>query len=199
MGCAMQPMASNDTGSDKKLLERINERLEWAIEQLRLANEAVRVSNQELCSLSDQIERMNEVAEALKQEVIRLRDGYAHALDHIPYPVMLTDKDGKLTVWNAAAQQLFDLTPNGSAGIGLSEIPVQPSVRQALSRKHRAVVECGAPVMLRNQPIHVKRAIHRMDVHFTCQVQDRSSAGVLVAFLTPAGDEVAGQREQRQA
>lgn len=179
-------MASNDTRLDKRqqLLGRVNERLERAIEQLRMANEALQASNKEFCSLNSQFEIIKEEAEALNQEVLRLRDGYAYALDQIPYPVMLTDKDGKLEVWNAAAQQLFNFAPDTSVGIDLSEIPVQPSMGQALSRKHRAVVECGAPLMLRNQPIHVKRAIHLMDVHFTSLAQDHSSAGVLVAFMS---------------
>jgi PAS domain-containing protein len=197
----MQPMTSDDTRLDKRrqLLELIDDRLERAIEQLRLANEALQVSNQELCSLTNQLEILNQEAEALSQEVLRLRDGYAHALDHMPYPVMLTDKDGKLEVWNAAAQQLFNLAPDASVGIDLSEIPVQPSIGQALSRKHRAVVERGAPLMLRNQPIHVKRTIHQMDVHFTSLFGDRSRAGILVAFMSsPARDGVVGPREQKE-
>jgi PAS domain-containing protein len=142
---------------------------------------------------------MNQEVEMLSHEVVRLRDGYRHILDHVPYPAVLADKDGKIEVWNAAARQLFNLAPYASVGIDLSEIPVQPSLRQALRGKHRAVVERGTPFVLRNQLVHVKRAIHRMDVHFTSISRDRCSADVLVAFMSsPAWDGVVTPDEQNK-
>jgi PAS domain-containing protein len=169
-------------------LESINERLEKAIEQLRLANEALQVTGHELATLNNQLEMMNEEMERLNQEVVGLRDGYAHALNHMPYPVVLADEEGKIEAWNTAAQQLFHLAFDG-VGIDLSEFPVQPSLGRALRRKHRAVVEGGTTLMLSNQRVHVKRAIHYMDVHFTSLSRERSSHGVLVTFVSsPARD-----------
>ena len=180
-------------------LELVNERLEKAIEQLRLANEALQVTSHELGTLNNQLEMMNEEMERLSQEVVRLRDGYAHALDHVPYPVVLADKEGKIEAWNTAAQKLFHLALDASVGIDLSEFPVQPSLGQALRRKHRAVVEGGTTLMLSNQLVHVKRAIHRMDVHFTSLSRERSSHGVLVTFVSsPARDEVVSVWERNE-
>jgi PAS fold len=111
--------------------------------------------------------------------------------DSPDHAVVLADKDGKIEVSNTAAQQLFNLAPDASVGIALSEIPVQPSLGQAFSRKHRAVVERDTPLMLRNQLVHVKRAVHRLDVNFTSISRHRCNADVLVAFMSsPAWDGV---------
>ncbi len=191
----MQSLPTDDDGLDRKrapaALELVNERLEMAIEQLRLANEALEVAGHELGTLNNQLEMMHEEMERLSQEVVRLREGYAHTLNHVPYPVVLADREGKIEAWNTAAQALFHLALDAWVGIDLSEFPVQPSLGRALSRKHRAVVEGGAASMLSNQLVQVKRAIHRMDVHFTSLSRERSSHGVLVTFVTsPARDEV---------
>jgi PAS domain-containing protein len=147
----------------------VNDRLAKAIGQLQLANQSLRVSRQELCWLDQQLEIMNQEVEVLRREVVRLRVGYSHALDYVPYAALMADEDGTIEAWNAAAQQLFDLAALGSAGIDLSEVPVQPSLRKTLSRKHRAAVERGHPLILKDQEIQVGRTIHRMDVQFTSQ------------------------------
>jgi nitrogen fixation/metabolism regulation signal transduction histidine kinase len=190
----MQSLPTDDDGLGKEgapaTLELVNERLEEAIEQLRLANEALEVTGHEIGTLNNQLEMMYDEMEKLSQKVVRLRGGYAHALNHLPYPVVLADKEGKIEAWNTAAQKLFHLALDAWVGIDLSEFPVQPSLGRALRRKHRAVVEGGAASMLSNQLVHVKRAIHRMDVHFTSLSRERSSHGVLVTFVTsPARDE----------
>jgi nitrogen fixation/metabolism regulation signal transduction histidine kinase len=199
----MQPLPTDDDGLVEErtpaALELVNERLEKAIEQLRLANKALEVTGHELGTLNNQLEMMHEEMEKLSQEVVRLRDGYAQALNHLPYPVVLADKEGKIEAWNTAAQKLFHLSLDAWVGIDLSEFPVQPSLGRALRRKHRAVVEGGAASMLSNQPVHVKRAIHRMDVHFTSLSRERSSHGVLVTFVTsPVRDEVVSAWERNE-
>ena len=97
--------------------------------------------------------------ERLSQEVVRLRDGYAHALNHVPYPAVLADKEGKIEAWNTAAQKLFHLALDAWVGIDLSEFPVQPSLGRALRRKHRAVVE-GTTTLDAEQPIGAGEARH---------------------------------------
>ncbi len=198
----MQLLPREDDNLDRKqappALELVNEKLERAIEQLRLTHLTLQVTSQELCALNHQLEMMNEEVESLNQEVVRLRDGYTRALDHLPHPAVLADEQGKIEAWNTAAQKLFHLALDASVGLDLSEFPVQPSLGQALSRKHRAVVERGTTLMLRNQLVHVKRAIHRMDVHFTSLSREQSSHGVLVTFvISPARDGVATAWEQR--
>jgi two-component system CheB/CheR fusion protein len=196
----MQSLSMDDDSLDDEhapsALELVNERLEDAIDQLRLANEALHRTSNELGALNNQLEIMNEEVDSLSREIERLRDGYTHALDHMPFPAVLTDKEGKIEAWNTAAQQLFHLAFDVSVGIDLSEFPVQPSLGQALSRKHRAVME-GGTTPLRNQLLYVKRAIHRMDVHFTSLSRERSSQGVLVMFVSsPARDGVVSLWEQ---
>jgi nitrogen fixation/metabolism regulation signal transduction histidine kinase len=170
-------------GKDEPALQSVNERLEKAIHQLHVASEALQATRHDFRSLNDQMEMMSQEIEILGQEVSRLREGYAHTLDHVPHPVVMVDKDGKVEVWNAAAQRLFHFATDYWVGADLSEIPVQPSLGQALRRKHRAVVERGTPLMISNQLVHVKRAVHRMDVHFTSLSRDRSSSSVLIMLL----------------
>ena len=109
---------------------------------------------------------MQQEVEMLSHEVVRLKDSYVYTLDHVPYPVFLSDGAGKVKLWNRAAQRIFNLLDDAHAGIDLSEIAVQPSLRQILSRKHRAVVERGSALVLRNQVVQVTAALYRMDVHF---------------------------------
>jgi PAS domain-containing protein len=170
-------------------LELVNEQLEKAIEQMRLANEALLATQQELHSLTTLLSTMHEEVEFLSHELVRLRDGYVHTLDHVPYPALLTDRTGKVELWNRAAQRMFDISNNVGAGIDLSEVPVQPSLQQILSRKHRAMVERGGANVLRNQVVQVAAALYRMDVHFASL-----SAGVLVVFR----DTIAGLQDRRK-
>jgi hypothetical protein len=84
----MQSLPTDDDGLGKEhapaTLELVNERLEEAIEQVRLANEALEVTRHEFGTLNSQLELMHEEMDRLSQEVVRLRDGYAHALNHLP-------------------------------------------------------------------------------------------------------------------
>jgi PAS domain-containing protein len=112
-----------------------------------------------------------------------------YTLDHVPYPALLADSAGKIKLWNRAAQQMFNLLDDAHAGIDLSEIAVQPSLRQILSRKHRAVVERGSALVLRNQVVQVTAALYRMDVHFASL-----SAGILVVFR----DAIAGLQDRKK-
>ncbi len=159
----MQSLPTDADSLDRKhapaALELVNERLEKVIEQLRLANEALQVAGHALGTLNNQLEMMHEEMERLSQEVVRLREGYAHAFDHVPYPVVMTDQEGKIEAWNTAAQKLFHLALDTWVGIDLSEFPVQPSLGRALRRKHRAVVEGGATPNA-EQPIGAREARH---------------------------------------
>jgi transcriptional regulator with PAS, ATPase and Fis domain len=186
----MQSVPAGEIGpGEQQALELVNEQLEKAIEQMRVANEALLATQQELQSLTSLLDTMHQQVESLSHELVRLRDGYVHTLDHVPYPALLTDRAGKVELWNGAAQRVFNIENDAYAGIDLCDIPVQPSLRQIMSRKHRAVVERGSALVLRNQVVQVTAALYRMDVHFTSL-----SAGILVVFR----DTIAGLQDQRK-
>jgi transcriptional regulator with PAS, ATPase and Fis domain len=186
----MQSVPAGEIGpGEQQALELVNEQLEKAIEQMRVANEALLATQQELQSLTSLLDTMHQEVESLSHELVRLRDGYVHTLDHVPYPALLTDRAGKVELWNGAAQRVFNIENDAYAGIDLCDIPVQPSLRQIMSRKHRAVVERGSALVLRNQVVQVTAALYRMDVHFTSL-----SAGILVVFR----DTIAGLQDQRK-
>jgi nitrogen fixation/metabolism regulation signal transduction histidine kinase len=192
----MQSLPTDDDRHGQKRgpadLDSVNERLEDAIEQLRLANQALKIASYELETLNNQLEIMHNEVEGLSQEAAQLREGYHRVLDHVPYAVVVADAEGKIEACNAAAQKLFHLAVTAWVGTDLSEFPVQASLGRELRRKHEAVMEGGKTLMLRNQLVHVKRVVHRMDVHFTALGRRRSSHGVLVTFMISASrDEVA--------
>jgi transcriptional regulator of aromatic amino acid metabolism len=170
-------------------LDAVNKQLEKAIEQLRVSNAALLSTRQDLRSLTTLLDTMQQEVEVLGYELKRLKDGYVHTLDHVPYPVLLSDAAGKVELWNRAAQRIFNLADDVCPGIDLSQIPVQPSLRQILTRKHRTVVESGGTVVLRNQVVQVTAALYRMDVHLISL-----TAGILVVFR----DTIAGLREQEK-
>jgi transcriptional regulator with PAS, ATPase and Fis domain len=173
----------------QEALESVNEQLEKAIEQMRVANEALLITQRELHSLTTLVDTMHLEVELLSHELFQLRDSYVYTLDHVPYPALLADHAGKVKLWNRAAQQVFKLSDDAHAGIDLSEIAVQPSLRQILSRKHRIVVERGRALVLRNQVVQVMAALYRMDVHFASL-----SAGILVVFR----DTTAGLKDEKK-
>jgi transcriptional regulator with PAS, ATPase and Fis domain len=181
--------ASEIAPGKQEALEQVNEQLEKAIEQMRQANEALLATQQELHSLTTMLDTMQQEVQVLSHELVRLRDGYVHTLDHVPYPALLTDRAGKVDLWNRAAQRMFNIANDAYAGIDLCEIPVQRSLRQMLSRKHRAVAERGSTLVLRNQVVQVKAALYRMDVHFASL-----SAGILVVFR----DTIAGLQDHEK-
>jgi PAS domain-containing protein len=162
-------------------LRLLNAKLQKAIAQLQSANQTLRSARSEICSLDQQLEIMSQEVEVLTREIVRLRDGYSHALDHVPHPALIADEDGRVESWNAAAQQLFGLAPSASARFELSEIPVQNSMQKTLSRKHRAALENGHPMVLKDQHIQVGRTVHKMDVQITSQG--------LVVFINSSGRE----------
>ena len=82
-------------------------------------------------------------------------------------------------------QRLFKLAAPASTSIDLLDIPVQHSLRKTLSRKHRAAVEHGYPLMLKGQVIHVRRTTHHMDVQFTAQ-------GLVIFMSSPAREGLVG-------
>ncbi len=159
----------------------LNRRLQKATGQLQLANESLRVTRRDLCLLDEQLDILNQEAEVLSREIVRLRDSYSHTLNHVPYPALMADEDGTIEAWNSAAQELLNLAAVASAAIDLSEIPVQPALRKTISRKHRAAVEHGHPLTLKDQAIQVGRTTHRMDVQFT-------SHGLVIFMSSPARD-----------
>jgi PAS domain-containing protein len=157
----------------------LNTRLQKAIGQLQLANETLKATRQEMSSLDQQLDMMSQEIEILHREVARLRDGYSQTLDHVPYPTLMADEDGTIEAWNAAAQRLFNLVPTKAAGIDLSEIPVQDSLKKTICRKHRAAVERGHPLVVKDLVVHVGRTTHHMDVQFTSQ-------GLVIFVSVPA-------------
>jgi transcriptional regulator with PAS, ATPase and Fis domain len=186
----MQSVPAGEISPGKQeALESVNEQLEKAIEQMRVTNDALLATQRELRSLTTLRDTMHQEVELLSHELVRLRDGYVYTLDHVPYPALLADSAGKVKLWNRVAQQVFNLADDAHIGIDLSEIPVQPSLRQILSRKHRIVVERGSALVLRNQVVQVTAALYRMDVHFASL-----SAGILVVFR----DTIAGLKDQKK-
>jgi transcriptional regulator with PAS, ATPase and Fis domain len=187
---SMQAVPAGEVSPGKpEALDSVNEQLEKAIEQMRVTSDALLATQRELHSLTTLLDVMHHEVEVLSHELVQLRDGYVYTLDHVPYPALLADSAGKVKLWNRAAQQMFHLSDDAHAGIDLSQIAVQPSLRQILSRKHRIVVERGSALVLRNQVVQVTAALYRMDVHFASL-----SAGILVVFR----DAIAGQQNQRK-
>ncbi len=186
----MQSVPAGEISPGKQeALESVNEQLEKTIEQMRVTSETLLTTQRELHALTILLDSMQQEVEFLSHELVRLRNSYVYTLDHVPYPALLADGAGKVKLWNRAAQQMLKLSEDAHAGIDLSEIAVQPSLRQILSRKHRIVVERGSALVLRNQVVQVTAALYRMDVHFAYL-----SAGVLVVFR----DTIAGLQDPKK-
>jgi len=183
--------ANEELETTNEELQSTNEELETTNEELQSTNEELETTNEELQSLNEELENMNEELGVRTQELDALNSRYAETLERMPWAVTVLDSNGKVQFWNSAAQRLFDLQANAVIGLELGQLPIQPSLRDALVRRRRSIAEGNTPAQLRNQELKLRRSTVRFDVHLTPLSHDGSKPNLLVMFAPQSGENKA--------
>ncbi len=163
-------------------LQSTNEELETTNEELQSTNEELETANEELQSLNEELENMNEELEHRTRELNQSTERYAETLRSMPFPVLLVDGEGKIQLWNAAAQKISGVSSTSVVGVELNQLPVDRKLLDALVRRCRTVMDTRRPAVLNGQAVKTGSA-HSFDLHFA--PVSRSEAGiegVLVIF-----------------
>ena len=185
--------ANEELETTNEELQSTNEELETTNEELQSTNEELETTNEELQSLNEELENMNEELEFRTRELDSVNSRYAETLERMPWAVTVLDSDGKVQFWNSAAEKLFDIQANSVIGLELSQLPIQPEVRDGLVRRRKAIVERNTPMLLRNQQLKVKRSNLMFDVHLTPLSRDGGRPSLLLMFAPQQPENVARQ------
>ena len=169
-------------------LQSTNEELETTNEELQSTNEELETTNEELQSLNEELENMNEELEFRTRELDSVNSRYAETLERIPWAVAVLDSEGRVQFWNSAAQKLFDMEPRSVIGLELSQLPIQPALRDSLVRRRKTMDGSNTATLLRNQELRIKRSTSKFDVHLTPLNQDSGKPSLLLMFA-PQSDE----------
>ena len=180
--------ANEELETTNEELQSTNEELETTNEELQSTNEELETTNEELQSLNEELENMNEELEVRTRELDSVNSRYAETLERMPWAVTVLDSNGKVQFWNSAAQKLFDLEAKSVVGLELSQLPIQPSLRDALVRRRNSMNEGKTPTHLRNQELTLSRSIMRFDVHLTPLSRDGGKPSLLVMFAPQSGE-----------
>jgi two-component system CheB/CheR fusion protein len=174
--------ANEELETTNEELQSTNEELETTNEELQSTNEELETTNEELQSLNEELENMNEELEFRTRELDTLNSRYAETLERMPWAVTVLDDEGRVQFWNSAAQKLFDLEANSVIGLELSQLPIQPAVREALIRRRKLMLEKQVPMQLRNQQFEFRRSRQTFDIHLTPLSREGSKPSLLMMF-----------------
>ena len=174
-------------------LETTNEELQSTNEELETTNEELQSTNEELETTNEELQSLNEELEFRTRELDVLNSRYADTLERMPWAVMVLDNDGRVQFWNSAAQRLFGLQSAVVIGLELTQLPIEPGLRDALVRKRKAVGDRTAPILLRNQEIRVKRESAKFNVHLTPLSRDSGKPSLLLMFAPQENGDAEGK------
>jgi two-component system, chemotaxis family, CheB/CheR fusion protein len=180
--------ANEELETTNEELQSTNEELETTNEELQSTNEELETTNEELQSLNEELENMNEELEFRTRELDNVNNRYAETLERMPWAVTVLDHNGKVQFWNSAAEKLFNLYGAAVIGFQLAQLPIQPSLRQPLLRRLRAVTEKKKASVLRDQEFNSGRGATNVDIHFTPLSRNESSLSVLLMFSPVQGN-----------
>ncbi|WP_432922843.1 CheR family methyltransferase [Microbispora sp. CA-135349] len=147
-------------------LQSTNEELETTNEELQSTNEELETMNEELQSSNDELQQINETLNARTLELDRANRFVASVVRSLGDVVVVADRDLRVLLWSAGAEELWGLRADEAGGrdlasldIGLPVDRLLPVVRRVLDgepaaggRKDPAIVEAvnrrGRPVRL---------------------------------------------------
>ncbi|HEX3156089.1 MAG TPA: protein-glutamate O-methyltransferase CheR [Candidatus Angelobacter sp.] len=162
-------------------LQSTNEELETTNEELQSTNEELETTNEELQSLNEELETTNEELSSRTRELDEVNARYSEMMERMPWPVLLVNDDALVYMFNSAAQKLFGFAHPSERGMKLQELPLDNKARQAMLRRHRAVIQLGKKSNIKNFHLITNRFNGVADVHFT-PLSTETGHGVIVMF-----------------
>jgi two-component system CheB/CheR fusion protein len=189
---AVYAFDATETAHVKEQMGRLAEQHATAIEELQSTNEELETTNEELQSTNEELETTVEELQAANTELGGLntemerraaeqkrRDDYQIAvLSSLESPVVVLDRAGRVTTWNAAAERLWGIEAEHVTDRPFWALPVG-DVAQKLREALRRVGDTGQPELLD-------------DVPFTVPTGEKRSLTVQVTPLRNDGNEMLG-------
>jgi two-component system, chemotaxis family, CheB/CheR fusion protein len=189
--------ANEELETTNEELQSTNEELETTNEELQSTNEELETTNEELQSLNEELENLNEELASRTRELDTLTTRYAETLKRMPWPVMLVDREGKIQLWNSAAQRVFGIGATSVVGVDLNRMPLELTLRKALVRRCRGVMQQKKASTIHNLTYEAVGAAGTFDVRFTpIAREDNAVDGVMIMFgpiRSAHGPETNGQ------
>jgi len=91
-------------------LQAVNEELQSANEELQSTNEELETSNEELQSTNEELITVNEELQVKGNEIQALNSDLQNLQQSLPHPLLVLDKEFRLTHFNEAATKIFDVS-----------------------------------------------------------------------------------------
>jgi two-component system CheB/CheR fusion protein len=136
-------------------LQSSNEELETTNEELQSANEELQTTNEELQSTNEELETTNEELQSTNAELDATNRELAHRTEELnrfwfsqrtiirslSAAVVVIDAEGRVTVWNLAAERLLGIAEGEAVGQTLWTLHVPAFTRATLSRVRKTLAE----------------------------------------------------------
>ncbi len=158
-------------------LQSINEELQSANEELHSANEELETSNEELQSANEELHTLNEALQIKSAELTMTSADIENVLKNIGFPMLVVDRDLRVTRATPAADKLFDLASILSRPVvtGVPSTVNLPALRGELLQ----VMETGHAMeseFVQNATVYWRRIL-------PYYAEDGQTAGALLMFL----------------
>ena len=136
-------------------LQSSNEELETTNEELQSANEELQTTNEELQSTNEELETTNEELQSTNAELDATNRELAHRTEEmnrfgfsqrtiirsLSAGVIVTDPDGRVVMWNLAAERLLGITEAEAVGQTLWTLHVPALSRSTMQRVKKTLAE----------------------------------------------------------
>jgi two-component system CheB/CheR fusion protein len=140
-------------------LQSANEELETTNEELQSANEELQTTNEELQSTNEELETTNEELQSTNAELDATNRELAHRTEEmnslgfvqratirsLSAAVVVLDADGRIKMWNLAAERLLGIPENEAVGQLLWSLDV-PGLERTVLQKMRKSISKKAPM-----------------------------------------------------
>lgn len=158
-------------------LETTNEELQSANEELHSANEELETSNEELQSANEELRALNEALQLKSAELAMTSADIENVLKNIGFPMLVVDRDLRITRITPAANRLFDFSSLHIRPV----VTAVPSVLnlQGLREEFMQVLGSGKPMeaeLMQGDTVYWKRIL-------PYYAEDQEIAGAILMFL----------------
>ncbi|WP_433928161.1 chemotaxis protein CheB [Sorangium cellulosum] len=148
----------HDTASEE--LQALNEELQSSNEELQSTNEELETTNEELQSANEELTTLNQEINVKSSELLTLNQRLVAIQNAIAYPLLVVDKNLRLTDYNPASRHLFRI----------SEVDRGQHIRAALAHLSvEPVLDMLAASFQERRPM--RHQLEVLDRHFEACIQ----------------------------
>src|SRR5438105_633454 len=177
-------------------LQSANEELETTNEELQSANEELQTTNEELQSTNEELETTNEALQSTNAQLDATNRELAHRTEELNSlafvqrttirtlnaAVILLDANGRITMWNLAAERLLGVPEDAAMGQLFWTLHV-PAINGGLLQKIRRSMAQNAPLRAEQLTYELPNGSHGHAMVTAIPILDNGAAlGALITF-----------------